>query len=88
MAFIDRLDKEVLADNVERWSKHHEVLAARYNGRPVMIPTNYHWELQHKGEVLGIFKTREEACEEMNKRKVARYEDKTIKVGLPKYVQD
>ena len=73
---------------VEDWSINHEVLAARFNGKPVEIKKKYHWELRRKGEVLGIYKTRKEAVEDNLKRKTAYRKDKTTKCGIPYFVQD
>ena len=88
VACTDWVDKGEIAETVEVWSRNHEVLAVRFNGRELQIPTNYHWELEYKGEVLGTFATRKDAVEEMNARKIERYKDKTVKVGIPKFVQD
>lgn len=86
--FTDGLDYETLVGCVEDWTGNYEVLGARYNGRTVTIPKKFHWELQHKGEVLGSFKSRAEAVETMRARKAEWRKDKTVKVGLPKFVLD
>jgi len=86
--FTDGLDPQTIAGCVEDWSKNYKVLGARYNGREVTIPKKYHWELCHKGEWLGSFKTRKEAVEAMQKRKAEWRKDKTVKVGLPQFVVD
>ena len=85
--FTDYIDMGEIADAAEMWSKNYKVLAARYNGREVTIPTNYKWELRYKDEVFGEFKTRAEAVEEMNRRKIERRKDKTVRVGLPYFVK-
>lgn len=86
--FTDSLYEEDIADCVEIWSVNYKVLSARFNGRTVSIPTGYHWELRSKDEVFGIYKTRKEAKAAMDERKLLRYKDKSIKVGLPVYVKE
>ena len=86
--FTDTIDKGMIADCVEMWSGNYKVLSARFNGIKVEIPTNYHWELRFKGEVLGKFKTRDEAKEEMYRRKALWRKDKSVKVGIPYFAQD
>ena len=86
--FTDWIEQYEIAQTVERWSEHHEVLAARYNGKPVAIPTNYHWELVSKGEVLGSFATRKEAEKAREERKAKWVKDRTVKIGLPEFVKD
>ena len=87
VCFTDRLDKETLAMCKEEWSERHEVLAARYNGKEVEIPTNYHWDLRHKDVVFGSYKTREEAVNAMHQRKSMWRKDKTVKIGLPYFAE-
>lgn len=84
----DRLEAGEIAESVEEWSKNYEVLGARYNGKEVTIPKNYHWELRSGSEAFGSFKTRKDALEEMHHRKVLRRQDKTIKTGLPVFVEE
>ena len=86
--FTDRLDYETIVGCVEDWNKNYEVLGARFNGRAVTIPEKFHWELRYKDEVFGSFKTRAEAVELMKERKAKQREDKTVKIGLPKFVLD
>lgn len=84
----DRLDYEMVVGIVEDHEKDYEVHGARYNGKPIKVPNKYHWELRHKDEVFGSFKTRAEAVALMQQRKAMRRKDKNIKVGLPKFVLD
>ena len=86
--FADSIYTEEVADLVEMWSVNYTVLAARFNGRPVAIPVKYHWELRYKDECFGKFATREECKNAMYERKAMWRKDKTIKVGLPVFVQD
>ena len=86
--FCDSFGTGEVADLVEMWSTNYTVLAARFNGRPVEIPTNYHWELRSKGESLGKYATREEAKAAMYERKALWRKDKTTKVGIPYFVKD
>lgn len=86
--FTDSLSKSDIADCVEQWGKKYKILGARYNGKDVAIPVNYHWEMQKDGETLGRWKTREEASEDMNKRRRERKTDKTILIGRIVFVQD
>ena len=86
--FTDSLDDYDIADSVEEWSVNHSVLAARFNGRMVALPTAYHWELRHRDESFGKFPTRKECMDAMYKRKSMWRKDKTVKVGLPVFVKD
>ena len=86
--FTDSINASEIAECVEEWSVYHKVLKARFNGREVAMPTHYHWELRHKEEAFGSFKTRKEAVEAMYQRKAMWRKDKTIKVGLPCFVTD
>ena len=86
--FTDGLSKEDIATSVEEWSINYRVLEARYNCRPVTIPKKYHWELRSKEECFGIYKSRADAVKAMQERKAMRWEDKTVKVGLPYFVED
>ena len=87
--FTDALYNSEIADCVERWSVNNTVLGARYNGRAVTIPTNYHWELKFKGgEMTGHYTTRKEAEAAMKELKAKRRTDKTIRIGFPTFVQD
>ena len=85
---IDRLAKEDIASCVESWSERHKVLGARYNGKDVNIPSNYHWELQHNGETLGRFAKRKEAKLEYEYRRALRFSDKTVVLGSIEFVED
>lgn len=84
----DNLYKEEIAECVEMWSVKHKVLGARYNGKEVPIPTNYHWELRHKDELLGIYKLRKDAKEEADLRRREYRKDKSVKTGIIKFVED
>lgn len=86
--FTDSIDNAVIADCVEMWSENHTVLAARFNGRAVTIPTKYHWELRSKDEVFGKFATREEAKKAMYERKAMWRKDKVTRPGIPVFVKD
>ena len=79
--FTDSLDRSEIAETVEDWSVNHEVLSARYNGREVVIPKKYHWELQLNGEVLGSYKTYKEARAEFDRRRIQYRKDKTTRPG-------
>ena len=86
--FADSFDEGEVADIVEMWSVNHKVLAARFNGRPVAIPTRYHWELRYKDEVFGSFKLREEAKEALYQRKAMWRKDKSTRVGCIYFVKE
>lgn len=92
VSFTDSLTKEELVSDVENWSKNYKVNSARYNGKVVDIPTNYHWEHRYKDTIFGVYKTRDEVVAEMNKRKEFNWseKDKTKKVpiGSPYFVMD
>lgn len=78
----DVAEPESIASLVEDWSKGYTVLGARFNGRDVEIPKNYHWELRDRdGEVLAKHKTHAEAAEDAKDRRLKRRTDPTVKVG-------
>ena len=89
--FTDRLELAEIARCAEEWSRNYRVLGARYNGRNVAIPTDYHWELRYKDNVYGVFKTRAEAVQMMNERKEMNWAEKIkenrIPVGIPVFVK-
>lgn len=86
--FTDGITASEIAESVEAWSVNNTVLAARYNGKEVAIPTGYHWTLESRGEVFGRYATRAEAVEAMNKRKERRRQGEAIRMGIPHFVQD
>ena len=92
VAMTDYIDYGNIAELVERWSKNYKVLGARYNGRNVTIPTEYHWEHRYKDDVYGVYKTRAEVVEAMEKRRQSNWKEKDktkrVPVGLPKFVKD
>ena len=88
VAFTDRLYREEIASCVEVWSKDYKVTGARYNGKTIQIPKKYHWEVRNKEEIFGKFKTRAEAVEELNERRLASRRDASVKVGRLVFVEE
>lgn len=90
--FADRLSAGEIASCVEDWSINYKVVGARYNGREVSVPNNYHWEHRHKDSVYGIYGTRKEVLDAMQKRKEFNWseKDKTkkIPIGTPVFVAE
>ena len=86
--FTDSLFKSDIASCIEDWSVKHKVLGARYNGKEVSIPKNYHWELRHKDELLGVYALYKDAKENLECRRKEYRKDKTIKTGSIKFVED
>ena len=90
--FVDRLSAEEIASCVEDWSINYKVVGARYNGREVNVPTRYHWEHRHKDSVYGIYRTRKEVLNAMQKRKefnwLEKDKSKTIPIGTPVFVAE
>lgn len=92
--FTDYLDKEIIATCAEEWARNYKVAGARYNGREVNIPSpgSYHWEHRCRDSVYGVYKTRKEVVDAMQKRKEFNWseKDKTkrIPVGIPVFVAD
>lgn len=91
VAITDSVIPEEIADRVEAWSKNYKVIAARFNGRELPIPTSYHWEHRIKGECIGKYVTREEAKSAVDKRKSENWykpKDEKIPVGSIVFVKD
>ena len=87
----DRLYPEEIADCVERWSKNYKVIAARFNGREVKIPEGYHWEVRFKDDVIGCYKTREEAKAVTEERRMSNWGkplSEHIMIGTIVFVKD
>ena len=77
----DGLCDDDLAALVEDWQGWgYNVLGARFNGRNVNIPKDYHWELSVKDGERRHFNTRKEAVE-------LRKADRSVK-GFPILVFD
>jgi hypothetical protein len=88
VAFMDVVFPSDLARACEDWSNHYKVKAARFNGKPLKIPTGYHWEVRKRDEVLGAFKTYQEALNDANDRRRAYRTDKTVKTGGVYFAKD
>lgn len=89
--FTDRLNDESIADCVERWSENYKVMAARFNGRKVFIPHEYHWELVSKGDVLGEYSKRSDAKKAWDDRRMFNWgkpKEERIPVGVITFVED
>ena len=83
----DSPSKEEIAQCVEEW-ENRNVLAARYNKKPVEIPTNYHWELRFGKECFGVFKKRKDAYAAMIDRKNRKRNGENIKAGFVCFIED
>ena len=89
--FTDGLTTDELAESVEDWSTKYEVIGARYNGKELDIPKNYHWELRNKKDPsiqFGHYDSFREAHTDMISREHLRKTDKTVLTGGPVLVQD
>lgn len=87
----DRLTSGDIAECVEHWQKNNKVIAARYDGREVFIPTEYHWEHRIKNEVIGCYSTRAEAIAVMEERRHSNYRkprEERIPVGGVYFVEE
>ena len=87
----DRLSPGDIADCFERWSQNYRVEGARYNGRAITPPTNYHWERRHFYEVLGRYATRAEAvaaCDEVRSANWKKPKTERLPCGTIDFVQD
>ena len=88
VAFTDWINAEEIAMTVEEWSVNHEVLSARFNGKEVTIPKNYHWELVNGADVIGTFNVRKEAQAVWQERRTKYRKDKLEKPGIIKFVSE
>lgn len=87
----DSLYPEEIASCVEEWSQNYTVEGARYNGKSVIIPTKYHWELRTKDEVLNHYSTREEAVKARDERRTFNWgkpDESRIPVGTIYFVKE
>ena len=89
--FTDFITQGEIAECVEDWSRNYKVVAARYNGKKIAIPTNYHWEHKYKDVVYGRYKTRAEVVAAMEIRKTENYKKPVGEkqpIGTPVFVKD
>lgn len=86
--FTDYLERGAVEELQERWGKKYKILEIQYNGRKVTPAKRYHWELRHKDEVYGTFKTREEAVKAREERNRRRWNGEKIPVGTIDFVEE
>ena len=89
--FTDSLYPSEIADTVEMWSENYVVMSARFNGRKVLIPDNYHWEHRLGDKILGSYTKRAEAKKALEERKHLNFrksKEERVRVGTIKFVKD
>ena len=87
----DSLYQSEVAQCVEDWGRNYKVMGARFKGKAVKIPENYHWEVYTKTEVLGTYKKRADAKAVVDARKEANWhkpKEERVFAGAIRYVQD